>query len=284
MQIAYILGTTRSGTSAVRNAISQTRYKGFGEGHTVGILSSILDVVRKEKASGQGTNVNGTALNALREKVFIRHIFHSYERYFEETLKTNFVLDKTPNIIPINLAPVLNEFHQDARFIYFSRRHIDNIFSKIKKFPNQSFESMCREWAACNRSWREVRDELPGRYVDFDFYELVTAREEVAAKIGALLDLDTAEVNTITAYLTKERPEARMGRDLLHFRKLSELDWDEEKVQTFTDVCGPLGQEMGYGLEAYFEDSGPGLATGSSEGETPVTNSMSLGRQRVFKS
>ena len=37
--ILYILGSTRSGTSALRNAIAGTRYKGFGEGHLVPILS-----------------------------------------------------------------------------------------------------------------------------------------------------------------------------------------------------------------------------------------------------
>ncbi len=253
MQIVYILGTTRSGTSAIRNAIAQTRFKGFGEGHTVGILADFLKSVRKAKSEGQGADVAGTALFALQEHVFLRHVFFAYERYFEKTLGSSYIVDKTPNIIPIYLAPDLAKFHKDAKFIYCSRRHVDNIKSKIKKFPNQGFSSMCREWVGCNETWLKVQDDLGDRCLSFDFFELVTEQRLVSEKMGDLLDIDQAEVSAICKYLSNERPEATAGHDLMTHSKFSELDWEDEEKEVFLDICGPLGRKMGYGLEAYYE-------------------------------
>jgi hypothetical protein len=76
VQIVYILGSTRSGTSAVRNALAETRYKGYGEGHLVKILVDLIASVRRERVTGQGATIQGNGLNALRERVLIRHFFH----------------------------------------------------------------------------------------------------------------------------------------------------------------------------------------------------------------
>ena len=41
-RMLYVLGSTRSGTSALRNAITRTRYKGYGEGHMEPMLAEII--------------------------------------------------------------------------------------------------------------------------------------------------------------------------------------------------------------------------------------------------
>jgi hypothetical protein len=57
--ILYILGSTRSGTSALRNAIAGTRYKGYGEGHLVPILSEIIASVRRNGQIRSGRQCAG---------------------------------------------------------------------------------------------------------------------------------------------------------------------------------------------------------------------------------
>jgi len=253
VQIVYILGSTRSGTSAVRNALAETRYKGYGEGHLVKILVDLIACVRRERVTGQGATIQGNGLNALRERVLIRNFFHGYERYLTESLGGSFLMDKTPNIIPIQNAVDLHTFHQKATFLHCARRHVDNIQSKLKKFPDQSFASQCREWAECHLAWERAKPGLKGSYVEFDFMDMVVKRHEVCQNIGDLLGLDAHEVKAVFDYLENERPQsATPDRDLARFLKFSEMTWSDADKDVFLRVCGPVGDKLGYGLESYY--------------------------------
>lgn len=253
MQIVYILGSTRSGTSAVRNALAETRYRGFGEGHLVQIVVEMMATVRRERASGQGSAIPGNGLNALRERVLIRHFVHAYERYLIESLGSTLLMDKTPNIIPIQNAPDLYTFHQKAKFLHCARRHVDNIQSKLKKFPEQSFASQCREWAECHLAWARAKPDLGESFVEFDFMDMVVRRQETCQRIGDLLELTAEEVSALVTYLENERPQSSTpDRDLNRFLKFSEMTWSDEDKDTFLRVCVPVGETLGYGLESYY--------------------------------
>ncbi|QYK40369.1 MAG: sulfotransferase [Paracoccaceae bacterium] len=253
VKIVYILGTTRSGTSAIRNALATTRYKGYGEGHLIDILTEIISVVRREARANEGAKVAGNGVSALRERVLIRHFFHGYERYLVENLGSSHLLDKTPNIHPIAHAPDLLAFHQHARFIHCARRHVDNLQSKRKKFRDKPFANQCTEWAECHRAWERVKPQLGNSYIEFDHHDLVTDREGTCRSMAELLELDEAETQRMIAYLESERPQATApGADLDRFLKFSEIDWSEEDKDSFLSICGPVGDKLGYGLETYF--------------------------------
>lgn len=253
MKIAYILGSTRSGTSALRNAIAATRFKGYGEGHLAPVLQALLDNVRALKANGIGTDVQGTGLNQLRVDVLLRHFFHGYERYLSKQFSSEFIVDKTPTVVPIQLAPDLRRYHAQARFIYCARRHVDNIHSKLRKFPDQSLEQHCREWAGCNAAWLDVRDRLEGDSLFIEFHDLTHEPERTAREIGRFLELDPAETDIIAGRLAKDRPEQTTPRDITRFLRLSESEWTAQERDMIRDICGPVGREFGYGFEEYFE-------------------------------
>lgn len=252
VEIVYILGSTRSGTSALRNGLNETRFSGYGEGHLAPIIIDAINAVRNHGASGIGAKVPGNGLNQLQPHVLIRHLVAGYERYLVRQLGSESLLDKTPTITPIAAAPDLNRFHQNPRFIHCSRRHIDNILSKQKKFPEQTLEQHCREWAGCNLKWREVRGLLNDNYLAFDFHDLASDPEGTAERIAGYLSLDASDTARLTSYLVNERPESRGDRDLTQFVKLDDTGWSETEKQTFLAICGTLGQQMGYGLDTYF--------------------------------
>lgn len=256
--IVYVLGTTRSGTSALRNAIVQTRYSGYGEGHLVPVLVDLVRTVRSHKQSGLGANVEGNALFLLDEDALIAELFRGYENYLVERVKSDHVLDKTPTVVPIQFAEDLAAYHRNASFIYCSRRHVDNVQSKIKKFGRGSFTQHCQEWAACARAWTKAREGLDARYVEFDFKDLAGEPDHIAARIGELLGLDDGEIGRMARYLRGNRPEGNAERDLLDHLKFSGVDWTDEERKAFLRICGPLGEELGYGLETYDATEGAG--------------------------
>jgi hypothetical protein len=253
IRIVYILGTTRSGTSAIRNALATTRYRGYGEGHLVEVLTDTIASVRNVARGSEAAKVQGNGVSALRERVLIRHFFHAYERYLVENLGATFLLDKTPNIHPIAHAPDLLAFHQSAKFIHCARRHVDNLQSKRRKFRATPFANQCLEWAECLRAWEKAKPQLGDAWIEFDHHHLVTDREATCARIAALLDLDAAETQKMVEYLESERPQASApGAELDRFLKFSEVDWPDEDKDTFLKLCGPEGDRMGYGLETYW--------------------------------
>lgn len=255
IEVLYILGSTRSGTSALRNALSNTRYSGFGEGHLIPIMEDVVNAVRHHRIDGMGAQTPGNGLFRLRENVLIRHLFHGYERYLATVLGAERIMDKTPTIKPIGLAPQLNQFHEAPRFIHCARRHVDNVQSKLKKFPKNTLEQHCFEWAACNETWLQVKEQLDGNFVDFDFFDLVTDQAGTSQKIADYLGLDADETTAMTEYLISQRPQGAQDRDLTKFLKLSEMDWTDEQKEAFVDICGPVGDRLGYGLESYFVDA-----------------------------
>lgn len=254
--ILYILGSTRSGTSALRNAIAGTRYKGYGEGHLVPILSEIVASVRRNGQSGIGANIPGNGLSSLKPDDLIKTLFAGYEAYLADQLKATHIVDKTPTIAPIFAAPDLAAYHSKAKFIHCSRRHLDNIQSKVKKFPDKSLENHAREWTDCHQAWFAARNTLEAQGQDFleiNFYEMAADPAGAAKKIGDYLELDDAEVTYVESYLLSQRPQANKDRDLTQFLKLSELPWDDADKRRFVEITSHVGSTLGYGLEHYFQ-------------------------------
>ncbi len=252
VEFLYILGSTRSGTSALRNGLAETRYAGYGEGHLVPILGDIIRTVRHHKTDGLGADIAGNGLHQLRENVILRHLFHGYEQYMINEVGSRHLMDKTPTIAPILLAPQLNTFHQQPYFLHCARRHLDNVQSKLKKFPDRTLEQHCREWAECNMGWLRSREQLEDNFVDFDFYDLATDPEAIARRIGDYIKLSETDVQAFSAYLISKRPQASADRDLTQFLKLSEIDWTDDEKQAFTDICSPVGERLSYGMEDYY--------------------------------
>lgn len=254
--ILYILGSTRSGTSALRNAIAGTRYKGFGEGHLVPILSEIIASVRRNAKSGLGAEVPGNGLSSLKPDALIKKLFAGYEHYLSDQLHATHIVDKTPTIAPILAAPDLAAYHSNAKFIHCSRRHLDNIQSKVKKFPDKSLENHAREWTDCHQAWFAARQILTDRGQDFlevNFYEMAEDPSGAAEKIGAYLGFEAEEIAYVESYLQSQRPQANKDRDLTKFLKLSDLEWSEADKRRFLEITAHVGRTLGYGLERYYE-------------------------------
>lgn len=160
VKMVYILGSTRSGTSALRNAVARTRYNGYGEGHMTRMLTGLIATVRQHES--RALPDRGNAHSKMQRHKLLKHLFAGYEAYLAEQVKSDHVVDKTPDLLTIQAAPRLNALHSDVKFIHCARRHVDNIQSKVKKFPNLSFRQSCEAWAGCNQSWLEVKDKLGG--------------------------------------------------------------------------------------------------------------------------
>lgn len=220
------------------------------------MLVDMINTVRREKQTGIGHDVFGTGLHHLDPDALIRELFDGYERYLAEEFACSHILDKTPTVAPIRAAPDLAAYHREAKFLYCSRRHVDNVHSKLMKFPDVTLEEHVAEWAACHAAWLGARAKLDAQgqeYLELDFFDLATDCAAVAARIGAYLGLDGDETAGIAHYLSSQRPQAEQGRDLTRYLRLSEIAWSDEQKARFREIAAPVGATLGYGFETYWE-------------------------------
>ena len=149
----FILGSTRSGTSAIRNALAETRYRGPGEGHTIGLLGSLRDTVDTYFRENEPALGHGTLLKEWRRDEFWNDIVAAYLNQTTRVFPGDYYLDKTPNIIPVIFLDVITSSMPSPHFVFCRRRGIDNILSKRRKWPDTPFVIHCVEWRVVLDVW-----------------------------------------------------------------------------------------------------------------------------------
>jgi hypothetical protein len=173
----FVLGAARSGTSAIAQAlVATTRYVGHEEGHLLDLTSAMVQLVAHhyQDRAEEWRDRQNTMIAAVSAEFFeagIRHIFVELARTL---FPAGWWLDKTPRPAMIIAAPILRRIWPEARFIFMKRRGIENIISRMTKFPALSFEDHCRDWRAAMESWVAIRDALAGAAIEIDQLAMAT--------------------------------------------------------------------------------------------------------------
>ena len=256
----FVLGAPRSGTSAVAQAVmAATPYQGHQEGHVIDLLTPILSSLRRfyeSKTDDILVPERITMIKKIPEEYFTDGIGKLFADAVRPLFPDSHWCDKTPTPEMIWAAPHVMRIWPNAKFIFVKRRALENLMSRIRKFPSFPFEAHCLYWAACMEAWRAVRGELAGRALELDQYFVARQPARATQAIGALLALAPAEVAELERVLSRHQPE-RTGGTIRDIYDAATLDWDAAQWATFDRVCGPTMDSYGYSRDgAYFVASG----------------------------
>jgi hypothetical protein len=243
-----VLGAARSGTSAMAQALTASgSYEGYEEGHLLDLIGSLSRTVAdfyksrtEEWRIGRVTQIAHVPQRFIEQG--LRHILIETAR---ETYKTGYWVDKTPRTSMIAVAPLLREIWPNARFIYMRRRALENIDSRLRKFPGLDFEAQCREWALSIQNWYAIADELAGTAIEIDQVFMAASPGKVATTVGEFLGLSGPALARMTQALEFDQPE----RTAASFGAVADLDtlgWPERYVEMFHEICGPAMLQAGY--------------------------------------
>jgi hypothetical protein len=245
----FVLGSPRSGTSAVAQALGiTTKYGGFNEGQVLDLLNPLLQALERFYQSKAGFPLID------RETMMIMKFPESYfvnaiSALFADAIRTLFPschwCDKTPTVDMIWAAPTLLKIWPNAKFIFLKRRAFENLRSRILKFRDVSFEDQCLEWTANMEAWRVIRTGLGGSALELDQHFLAQHPKRAAQAIGALLALAPAEIEELGRVLRRHQPE-RTTANVLDVADAAALKWDAAQWATFDRVCGPVMAAYGY--------------------------------------
>lgn len=251
--IVFVLGATRSGTSAVRSAIYETRYKGPGEAHTVGLLKSLVDHAVGYAAGAEASKAGGNLLADIKTDLIISSLCEAYVAMLSRAHPADYFIDKTPSLGPILAAELVDRYLPiPVRFLFCKRRGIDNIQSNSRKWPGRIFGDRCKEWASIIDMWETVSPRLTSPIMEVDFYDLNYRRRETTIRIADFLQVTTAEQQAMAAYLENNSPErtAEMADGI--GQPLSATGWTDSEKEQFVALTGGTMQRSGYGLESYW--------------------------------
>lgn len=253
-KVVFILGSTRSGTSVLRNALWQTRYKGPGEGHLIGLVRRIDMEIKNYYRSNREATKQGTFLSVVTEAELRGLFIRLFSKLYRDVSGSNYVVDKTPTIEPILSLNIINDIWPDAQFVFCRRRGIDNIISKQRKFPQTRFVDHCVEWAKLLDLWDDSKTKLAGRWLEVEHYDLEKDPGATATRLAFFLNLDPEEEQRIHECFTGERPERTHGVVKGSFTPLTETSWTSAERLQFMEICSETMQRRGYGLETYWDD------------------------------
>lgn len=249
----FVLGSVRSGTSAVCLALREgAGIVGHDEGHVTTLLQStfnVADVVSGNVAAAQGDYL----LREFDVAAFKRHCSEFVTLFLDTRYPEGLWIDKSPDdglgCPAIRSAAHFAKLYPNARFLFCLRRGIENVLSRERKFPQTSFYHHCRNWAQAVMTWRDVREQLGGRWLEIRQDLLALNPERIANEIGQFLQLGQEQISGMCSILKCTRPEQSQPVGEGDEIGLDETGWDEPRKEIFRSECSEAMTLAGYSME-----------------------------------
>lgn len=245
----FILGSVRSGTSAMGVVLWHMGYQGFGEGHFLSLIHYIDAVVDQHYARFASTDPT-VLLGNVDKRDLKRRLYETFRAVEDNLNPKDPWFDKTPDPGMILASPVLRELWPGAAFVFAKRRGIENVISRVKIFPDAPFESHCAGWAGSMAEWRTVRQQLPpGSFIEVEQRDMIQQPESTTRSLCAFLQVDESLVPAGCKAMSSQRPQESAEGSAAKTLSLAESGWTAQQMETFREVCGTEMKEFGYTMD-----------------------------------
>ena len=245
----FIVGSPRSGTSILISSILRSGYNGFLEGNFLS-LARVLerDVDRFFSAF---YTANPKVLMSQIDKDVLKQKLSQVvlEAAIAQQPRSPWV-DKTGGPEMIETIPLLRRTFPAARFIFAKRRAIENIVSRLIKFPGLSFEYHCMDWAKTMAAWRTLRDASPGKdLIEIDQREISAQPDLATHRLKDFLQLTDEEAMLVLKTFTSSKPQETRAGTSERVLSLDAIGWTDDQKTTFHRHCHAEMEIEGYSLD-----------------------------------
>lgn len=245
-----VVGAARSGTSAIAQGLLATgKYEGQQEGHFIPVLRSLIQNIQTfyERNREETFESRDTLIRRVPEDVFIDCIKATFIEVCAAAYPSGHWLDKTPTAEMIYSVSTLCDIFPNTKVIFVHRRGVENIASRLRKFPTLSFAHHCHDWTTVMRAWLEVRQRLSERCIELRQLEISESPERCSDRLSGFLNLSVEQSRILKQALRHDQPE-KTGSSTGATYNYDDLHWTEEQKSIFTEICGPMMQAYGYAV------------------------------------
>jgi hypothetical protein len=232
-------------------------YSGFREGNLLGLLRPLHETVDVYFKRFRTENPK-VLMSQLRPEGFHDAILGIFKQTLDSFNPEAPWVDKTCNSPTILELPRIVPLWPESRVIFAKRRGIENVRSRLIKFPARDFTYHCRDWALTMAAWRAAREQLDStRYVEIDQLDLLLDPAGTAERIASLLSLNAdAQDRVANAFITLRSQETAPGTA----GRLGSIDdglWTKSQVEEFQALCGGEMKHFGYTTDLAYRKPQP---------------------------
>lgn len=253
----FVVGSPRSGTSILVRALQRAGYGGFNEGNFLSVIHALhRDIDRHFTIFGTDnpnvltSRIDRAALKEALARVVIDAALAQYEQPVW--------LDKTGNPEMIEIIPVVRRLLPTSRFIFAKRRALENIVSRMQKFPKHNFEYHCGDWANNMAAWRKLMQahpDLPA--IEVDQYDIGEFPAETALMLARFLSLPEDGRQIIDQTFRNDRPQQSNPGSARRVLNLEGTGWTPDQVAIFEARCGEQMRAYGYSTDSAYRLDAP---------------------------
>jgi len=249
----FVVGSPRSGTSVLVTALRRAAYRGFNEGNFVGMMDEINRIVDQHFAMF-GTSDPGVIMSKIDKDEVKAALYEPFKRIVERENPVAPWLDKSGNPAVIRRIPELLALWPSGHFIFAKRRGIENIVSRMRKFPSHPFEYHCQDWAANMSAWRKIRNVIPNlKCLELDQRDMIANPEAVSAQLANFLRLSADQQAQLTTAFREERPQRTSEHSTERLYSLQSTGWSPQEVELFMTHCKQEMDWYGYTLDETYK-------------------------------
>jgi hypothetical protein len=260
----FIVGSPRSGTSALVDVMLAAGYSGYREGMFLSLLFTLNEAIDKHfaifaKDAGEKILIANVDAAELKEQFF------GIIRQKTDALNTDGPwFDKTGNPEMIRALPIIKRLWPESVVIFAKRRGIENVMSRLRKFPAHDFQYHCKDWAANMHAWRQTRDSIsPDSFVEIDQYDMIQNPSRVALQLGALLGV--SDIDPLIDTMRSSRPQQTEANSAERVLSIDGLNWSQQQLLSFGRFCGTEMEAYGYAYDEKYRKDGVSPAREAGE-------------------
>jgi hypothetical protein len=267
-----VVGSPRSGTSALGKACRKAlRSSAHGESHVVEGVNRMLTTAEAFFQQSKTASIAGNLVNAIPTTVIVaqqltvlRQIYRLY--YGDEVL-----LDKTPGIPMLDSLPLALMAWPHAKVIFCKRRAMENVQSRMIKFPKIAFEQHIKQWRQSFVAWRNSKQKINKLlkhnqwFIEVDQFDMATAPVRAVESVSEFLALKPKEKNVFLKQLASDDRPEQTSAIQSKTKSLDEFGWSDAHIALFKEVC-----EKEMALQHYSYDHSYYLTDTNGDVELPV--------------
>jgi hypothetical protein len=153
--------------------------------------------------------------------------------------------DKTPGADAVRAAPYIAALMPQARFIHIVRNGLDNVASRMHKFPGIPFNTHCAQWAEDAGSWLTTRETLPpSSFLELRFDDLRSSPDTLIQKLEDFLQIPGNHA------FNGELPWIEAGAP-----HNGSTFWSRTRYEIFNTICFDVMSEYGFKFENQIVDA-----------------------------
>jgi len=247
-QAVFVVGSPRSGTTILGNSLRKALAvdKGFGESHLLPLATLIRKTVHDYHSNCNASQLPGMMLNHVNPHLLCEQMLSAIKQQYARQAQSGWIIDKTPGGPMIRSLPEIVRLWPDARVLFSKRRGIENVVSRLTKFPDVDFETHCTQWRNCMNHWNLVKSTIE-HHLEVDQFDVLNQPDDVATRLTGFLGLTDEQQSILVDAFTADRPE--QTRKQSSALDLQNVNWSSAQKNFFEEHCADVLHQWNYSVD-----------------------------------